>query len=116
MLANSVLRSALSWRSALILARPVLAAYLPALSHGLHVFARPGSSMEWSDVTIGKRASGALLKGAVMAGLQLDVPPSRVRLHREVDGGAPVRLDSLKNLAEQGVGEGSRVIAEVMRE
>ena len=110
MLANNVLRSAL------VLARPVLTAYLPALSHGLHVFARSSSSMEWSDVNVGKRASGALLKGAVIARLQLDVPPSRVRLHREVDGDAPVRLDGLKMLAEQGVDEGSRVIAEVMRE
>lgn len=110
MLANSALRSAF------VLARPVLAAYLPALSLGLHVFARSSTCTEWSDVTIGKRASGALLKNAVMAGLQLDVPPSRVRLHREVDGGALVRLDGLKKLAEQGVGEGSRVIAEVMRE
>ena len=109
MLANSALRSAF------VLARPVFAAYLPALSHALHVFAHSASSMEWSGVTIGKSASGALLKNAVMAGLQLDAPPSRVRLHREVDGGAPVRLDGLKKLAEQGVGEGSRVIAEVMR-
>ena len=110
MLANNVLRSAL------VLARPVLAAYLPALTHGLHVFARSDSSMEWSDVNVVKGASGALLKGAVMAGLQLDVPPSRVRLRREMDGGASVRLDSLKKLAEQGVGEGCRVVAEVMRE
>ncbi len=110
MFTNSVLRSAF------VLTRPLLTSYLPALSHSLHVFARSGSSMEWSDVSVGKRASVALLKGAVMAGLQLDVSPSRVRLLREVDGGAPVHLDSLKRLVEQGVGEGSRVVAEVMRE
>ena len=99
------------------LARPVIAAYLPALAHGLLVFARTGSSEDWSYVKVGRRdATVALLKGAVIGKLQLGVPPSRVRLLREVDGGAPVHLDSLKNVVEQGVGEGSRVIAEVMRE
>lgn len=48
--------------------------------------------------------------------LRLTVPPYRVRLHREVDdGGPPVPLDSLYNLPEQGVGEGTRVVAEVLR-
>ena len=104
-------------RSALFRARPVLAAFLPALSHGIHVFARSSTSTEWTDVKVGKRATGALLKGAVIEGLQLDVPPSRVRLHRELDGSdTPVPLDSLKKLVEQSVGEGSRVVAEVIRE
>ena len=99
------------------LSRPVIAAYLPPLSHALHVFARPASSTGWADVKVGKRASVAVLVAAVIGELQLGVPPSRVRLLREVDdGGAPVALDSLKKLAEQGVGEGTRVVAEVMRE
>jgi hypothetical protein len=99
------------------LARPVIAAYLPALAHGLHVFARTGSSEDWSYVKVGRRdATVALLKGAVIGQLQLGVPPSRVRLLREVDGGgAPVPLDDLEKLAGQGVGEGTRVVVEVMR-
>ncbi len=104
-------------RSTLNLAHPVLAAYLPALSQGIHVFARTASSKEWSAVKVGRRATGATLKEAVIKGLLLDVSPIRVRLHREVDGsGAPVPLDSLKKLVDQTVGEGCHVVAEVMRE
>jgi hypothetical protein len=68
-------------------------------------------------VKIGKRDNVALLASAVIGELQLGVPPSRVRLLRELEGGgAPVPLDSLKRLTDQGVGEGTRVVAEVMRE
>ena len=58
-------------------------------------------------------APGAALADAVVAKLKLDVAPDRVRLLREVEGGAPVPLDSCEKLAAQGVGEGSKVLVVV---
>ncbi len=56
----------------------------------------------------------AALQKAVAVELKLDVPPDCVRLLREVEGGAPVLLDSRKKLADQRVLEGSSVLVEVM--
>jgi hypothetical protein len=54
------------------------------------------------------------LKDAIIAKLKLDAPPSRVRLLRETAGRAPVPLDGLKKLAEQGMEAGTSVLIEVM--
>ena len=62
-------------------------------------------------------ANADALKDAIMSKFKLEVADSRLRLLHVVDGAnEPVPLDSLKKLEEQGVGEGSRVVAEVMRE
>ena len=100
----------------------VLAAFLPGLLRGaprararqLHVFARaPGT--DYAGVDVGNAASVAALKAAIIAQLELDVAPHRVRLLREAAGGAPpVPLDSRKTLAEQSVTEGTTVIVDVI--
>ena len=59
-------------------------------------------------------ASVAALQKAIIVNLKLDMAPNCVRLLREVEGGAPVLLDSRKKLADQGVFEGSKVVVEVM--
>ena len=81
----------------------------------LHIFARTPNT-DHADVEVGDKASVAELKRAVIAELKLDLAPHRVRLLREVDGQDPVPLDSLKKLTEQGLSEGSRVVAVVARE
>jgi hypothetical protein len=57
------------------------------------------------------------LKKAIITEFKLDAPASRLRLLLVVD--APdklIPLDSLGSLAKQGVSEGSRLVAEVIRE
>ena len=57
------------------------------------------------------------LKKAIINELKLDVPATRLRLLRVADASENLTpLESSKTLAEQGVGEGSRVIAEVICE
>ena len=63
-------------------------------------------------VVDGSDAGG--LKDAVMAKLKLDAAPNRVRLLLEVEGHAPIPLDSRKALAGQGVLEGASVVVEVI--
>jgi len=57
------------------------------------------------------------LKKTIIAEFKLDVSVTRLHLLRVAD--APnektIHLESSKTLAAQGVGEGSRVVAEVMR-
>ena len=67
-----------------------------------------------SKVFVADSADVSDLKDAVTAKLKMDIAPDRVSLLREVVGSAPVPLDSLKKLAEQGVGEGTCVLVEVM--
>ena len=102
-------------------ALPLLAAFAPEAFHAgcarsLHVYARTSASRgEYGKVEVGDGATVAALKRAVIAKLKLDVPPDCVRLLREVaGGGAPVRLDSRRALAEQGVFEGTSVHTEVL--
>ena len=76
------------------------------------MFARRGGAYVEGEVRDG--APAAALASAVVAVLKLDVAPDRVRLLREVEGGAPVPLDSCEKLAAQGVEEGSKVLVEVM--
>ena len=57
------------------------------------------------------------LKKAIINELKLDVSATRLRLLRVAGASEkPLPLESSMTLAEQGVGEGSRVIAEVIRE
>ena len=57
------------------------------------------------------------LKDAIIAKLKLDVSATRLRLLRVADAPEkPTLLESSKTLAEQGVGVGSHVVAEVMCE
>ena len=79
----------------------------------LHVFARRRNA-DHADVEVDGAASVAVLKDAVIAKLQLGVAPDLLRLLREVEGGAPVLLDSRKKLAHQCVLEGSSVLVEVI--
>jgi hypothetical protein len=107
-------------------ALPLLAAYVPEALRlcggggggacSLHVFARATASHgEFAEVEVGDGASVSALKKAVIAELRLDAAPSLVRLLREAEGGgAPVPLDSRRALAEQGVGEGTSVMIEVL--
>jgi hypothetical protein len=71
---------------------------------------------EYVEVEVGDSATAAALKKAAQAELRLDVSPTRVSLLREVEGSAPVPLDSVKKLAEQGVSEGSKVVLAVASE
>jgi hypothetical protein len=83
----------------------------------LHVFARQGSAAEYTKVQVGDGADADDLKRAVVAELELGVPPARVRLLREAEGGgALVPLDGRRPLAGQGVLEGASVVVEVLRE
>ena len=59
-------------------------------------------------------ASVAALQKAIIVELKLDIAPDRVRLLREVEGGAAVLLDSCEKLADQGVLEGGKVLVEVI--
>ena len=125
MLRGSVsLLSRLALRAPLArVALPLLAAYAPealrpcgggAAARSLHVFARRRDANH-TKVAVGDGADASDLKDAVCAKLKLDAPPDCVRLLREVEGGgAPVPLDSLMALAEQGVREGTRVLIEVL--
>ena len=79
----------------------------------LHVFARrPYKSHV--DVEVKDDASVAALTEAIIVTLKLDTAPDCVRLLREVDGGAPVLLQSCEKLADKGVLEGSKVVVDVM--
>ena len=76
-----------------------------------------GSSSLTTEVVIVPNAHADALKKAIINELKLDVPATRLRLLRVAGAPEkPIPLESSKTLAEQGVGEGSRVIAEVMRE
>jgi hypothetical protein len=108
-------------RAAIAAARPLLAAFVPGLLRGsrpvpmceLHVFARaPGT--DYAGVNVSAGASVAELKSAAIAQLELGAAPHRVRLLREVEGGAPVPLDSRKTLAEESVSEGATVLVDVI--
>lgn len=59
-------------------------------------------------------ASVAALQDAVIAKFKLDIAPDSVCLLREVEGGAPVLLDSRKKLADQSIKEGSSVLVEII--
>ena len=84
---------------------------LPTLQ--LHIFARTLNT-DHAGVEVSDGASVATLKKAIIAEFKLDIGPNRVRLLREVGGGAPVPLDSCERLADQGVKEGSKVLVEVI--
>ena len=107
MLSRLTLRAPLAWA-----ALPLLAAYAPEAlrARGLHIFARTASDDEFCKVEVSDGADAGDLKDAVIAKLKLDAAPNRVRLLREVEGGAPVPLDSRRGLAIQGVREGSCVV------
>jgi hypothetical protein len=80
-----------------------------------YVLVRRGGSLSHSKVVFARGADAYDLAKAVIAELKLDAAPDCVRLLREVEGGgAPVPLESLRALAEQGVREGSRVVVEVL--
>ena len=82
-----------------------------------YVLVSLGSSSLTTKVLIVPSAHADALKKAIINELKLDVPATRLRLLRVAD--APekrIPLESSKTLAEQGVGEGSRVVAEVIRE
>ena len=99
-------------------ALPLLAAYAPEAFRvrgcaSLHVFARRPNANH-TKVEVPDGADAGDLKDAVCAKLKLDAPPDGVRLLREVEGGgAPVPLESLRALAEQGVLAGSSLTIEV---
>ncbi len=82
-----------------------------------YVLVSLGSSSLTTKVVLASDSHPDDLKDAIINELKLDVPVTRLRLLRVAD--APekrIPLESSKTLAEQGVGEGSRVVAEVMRE
>ena len=85
-------------------------------SFQLHVFAKSASQelREYAKVVVADGSDVGDLKKAIVAELKLDVAPDRVRLLREVEGGAPVPLDSRKALAAQGMEEGASVLVEVV--
>ena len=85
-------------------------------SSQLHVFAKSASSQEreYAKVVVADGSDVGDLKKAIVAELKLDAAPDRVRLLREVEGGASVPLDSCEKLAAQGVGEGAKVAVEVV--
>ena len=66
-------------------------------------------SDDFAKVILPDGSDGGDLKKAIIAELQLVTAPHRVRLLREVEGGAPVPVESLKKLSETGVADGSRV-------
>ena len=81
----------------------------------LHVFAKlAGEKDEFAQVFVADGSYAGGLKNAIVATLKLDAAPNRVRLLLEVEGGAPVPLDSRKALAGQGVLEGSSVVVEML--
>ncbi len=86
------------------------AAPLALMRSPLHIFVRTPHT-EHAAVEVSAGASVAQLKDAVIAKLQLAAPPQRLRLLREA-GGVP--LASCERLADQGVGEGCRVVAVVL--
>ena len=95
-------------------ALPLLAAFAPEAFRSMHVFARRPNANH-TKVEVRDGADAGDLKNAVCAKLKLDAAPHCVRLLREVEGGgAPVRLDSRRALAEQGVLGGSSVVVEVL--
>ena len=112
-------------RFSLALAQPLLASLAPrsacnvsgwlaaSQSRQLHVFARRFEAFASVDVADDESVAG--LKDAAIAQLELDVAPHHVRLLREVEGGAPVPLDSCKKLADQGVKAGSTVLVELIQ-
>jgi hypothetical protein len=100
-------------------ALPLLVAFAPeafrfssACARSLHVFARLPNT-DFAKIEVCDDADVGDLKKAVIAELQLDTPPHRVRLLREVEGGAHMPLDSRRALAEQEVREGTSVLIEV---
>ena len=81
----------------------------------LHVFAKlAGETDDFAKVFVADGSDVGDLKKAIVTELKLDATPDRVRLLLEVEGGAPVPLDSRKALAGQGVLEGASVVVEVM--
>jgi hypothetical protein len=66
-----------------------------------------------TKVSFAPSADADDLKKAVIAELKLDAAPNRMRLLREVEGGAPVPLDS-RRLAEQGVLTGCSIEVELV--
>lgn len=117
--------SRLPQRVSLALAQPLLASFAPrsacnvsgwpaaSQSRQLHVFARRFEAIAGVDVADDESVAG--LKDAAIAQLELDVAPHHVRLLREVEGGAPVPLDSCKKLADQGVKAGSTVLVDFIQ-
>jgi hypothetical protein len=82
-----------------------------------HVLVSLGSSSLTTEVVIVPNAHADALKDAIITKLKLDVPATRLQLLRVAGASEkPLPLESSTTLAEQGVGEGSRVIAEVIRE
>ena len=120
----STLLSRLPQRISLALAQPLLAVLAPrsarnsgwpaaSQSRQLHVFARRFEAVTCVEVADDESVAG--LKDAAIAQLELDVAPHHVRLLREVEGGAPVPLDSCKKLADQGVKAGSTVLVDFIQ-
>jgi hypothetical protein len=84
----------------------------PALPYAL---VRLRGSLVPTKVAFALGADADDLKDAVCAKLKLDAAPNCVRLLREVEGGgAPVPLESLKPLAEQGVLKGCSIVVEIV--
>ena len=80
----------------------------------LHVFAKVSKHDDFAKVLVADGLDAGDLKKAIVAELKLDAAPNRARLLLEVEGGAPVLLDSCKKLAAQGVEDGSKVVVEVL--
>jgi hypothetical protein len=79
-----------------------------------YVLIRRSGSRIHNNVGLAPGANALDLAKAAIAELKLDAAPDSVRLLREVEGGgAPVPLDSLRALAEQGVLAGSSLTIEV---
>ena len=101
----------------------LLAAYAPArvaaparaAARALHVFARaPGT--DYARVDVPRRATATVLKEAVIAKLQLGVPPHCVRLELEAEGGGPpTALDSRTALSAQRVRAGASLTAHLVQ-
>ena len=79
----------------------------------MHVLARGKMDRVHSKVFVPVDADVDDLKQAVIAMLMLDVPPTRVRLVLEQEGGTTRDLDDYAQLAQSGVTAGSRVLMEV---
>jgi hypothetical protein len=84
----------------------------PAMTHGLHVFARtPTSGYAEVSVPDDRSTSVAALQRVIIGELRLRTPPHSLRLLLEEEGKELRALDSRGTLTAQGVREGSSVVA-----
>ena len=94
--------------------RPCCAAWLSSSTAApgvLRVFARTPRSA-YTHVDLPRAAGASALKDAIIAKLQLALPPHTVCLLRERRGGAAaVPVDDTRRLAPQGVRSGCRLVA-----